>query len=183
MSKIITKKQLNRLIESTINEYVRDEDAIYAMPGGEEFMSKQSYNPNSPHPGSENKYPTTPNSKSNSTKNDEMSQEDIDSAMDYTAFMNEGTMCECGGMMYEGVCEECGSTGEHIEEELHGDQYKLDKNKNNKIDSEDLEMLRKEGSVEVSVNDLAESVTKTIDTSFLTENMDNFKKLINYKNK
>jgi len=148
MSKIITKRQLNTLIESTMMEY---------------GMNKNE-DPNESNPN-------------------EMSQEDIDNATNYVSYMKEDTMCECGGMMYEGVCEECGSTGEHMEEELHGNQYKLDKNKNNKIDSEDLEMLRKEGSVEVSVNDLAESVTKTIDTSFLTENMDNFKKLINYKNK
>jgi hypothetical protein len=42
----------------------------------------------------------------------------------------------------------------------------------------------KDGDVtEASVKDLAESVTKTFNPTFLTENMDNFKKLINYRNK
>ena len=40
-----------------------------------------------------------------------------------------------------------------------------------------------EDVTESSVNDLAESVSKTFDASFLTENMDNFNKLINYRNK
>jgi hypothetical protein len=42
----------------------------------------------------------------------------------------------------------------------------------------------KDGDVtEASVKDLAESVTKTFNPTFLTENMDNFTKLINYRNK
>jgi hypothetical protein len=40
-----------------------------------------------------------------------------------------------------------------------------------------------EDKVKESVKDLAESVTKTFNPSFLTENMDNFNKLINYRNK
>lgn len=115
----------------------------------------------------------------------------------------KGDVCECGGTMYEGECDECGNKGEmeegiydvdntlndkfdyvgesedfiddeentdedrektckyHIEnfgkedpvtkemcqginitEALKGRQRKLDKNKNNKIDAEDFEMLR-----------------------------------------
>jgi hypothetical protein len=60
--------------------------------------------------------------------------------------MKEGSenMCECGGYMKEGECMECGMTEGEIEEKLHGKQYKLDKNKNGKLDSQDFKMLRKE---------------------------------------
>jgi hypothetical protein len=49
----------------------------------------------------------------------------------------------------EGECNECGNQmgmyeidEEELDEKLFGDQYKLDHNKNNKIDSEDLRMAR-----------------------------------------
>jgi len=60
--------------------------------------------------------------------------------------MKEGSAetCECGGMMREGQCMECGMTEGEIGEKLHGKQYKLDKNKNGKLDSQDFKMLRKE---------------------------------------
>ena len=61
--------------------------------------------------------------------------------------MAEGSdkMCsECSGRMMEGQCMECGMTEGEIEEKLHGKQYKLDKNKNGKLDSQDFKMLRKE---------------------------------------
>jgi len=62
--------------------------------------------------------------------------------------LSEGSdkMCsECGGgMMREGQCMECGMTEGEIGEKLHGKQYKLDKNKNGKLDSQDFKMLRKE---------------------------------------
>jgi hypothetical protein len=90
-------------------------------------------------------------------------------------------MCECGGKLYEGTCNECGGSYGSMDEEdeydtdnsdednktcefhrehfgeddertqrfckslnesLKGDQKKLDKNKNNKIDSEDFKLLR-----------------------------------------
>ena len=127
----------------------------------------------------------------------------------------KGNVCECGGTMYEGECNECGSKGEmeegiydvdntlndefdyvgesedfednventdedkektckyHIEnfgendpvtkemcqgvninEALKGRQRKLDRNKNNKIDSEDFEMLRKGETKEDKLKDL-----------------------------
>jgi hypothetical protein len=95
-------------------------------------------------------------------------------------YMNEGETCEqCGSMMSEGECSECGYKMEGLHEEsdptsqrckyhkenfgpmdertirfcgkdktemterLHGKQKQLDKNKNNKIDSEDFKLLRK----------------------------------------
>lgn len=52
-------------------------------------------------------------------------------------------MCsECGGKMIEGECNECGYGSTEMGETLHGNQYRIDKNKNNRIDREDLKMLR-----------------------------------------
>ena len=60
----------------------------------------------------------------------------------------------------------------------------MDKNKNSKIDSDDFAILRGEkDATEESVKDLAESVKKTFDSNLLTEDMENFNKLINYRNK
>jgi hypothetical protein len=60
--------------------------------------------------------------------------------------MKEGSdsMCECGGMMKEGECMECGMMEGEIEEKLHGKQHRLDKNENGRLDKEDFKMLRKE---------------------------------------
>jgi hypothetical protein len=127
----------------------------------------------------------------------------------------KGDVCECGGTMYEGECNECGYSGGQMEEDIHdegdingefdyvgeneyiddievdvedtdedkektckyhienfgkedpvtkemcqgvninealkGRQKRLDRNKNNKIDSEDFKLLRKEKSVKKSV--------------------------------
>ena len=70
--------------------------------------------------------------------------------------MNEDnkSMCEsCGGEMIEGeMCESCGNTYEgdmgegvnfEIDERLYGNQSRIDKNKNKRIDSEDFKMLRR----------------------------------------
>ena len=56
----------------------------------------------------------------------------------------KGKSCsECGSKeMYEGECTECGYGGSEMGEELHGNQRRIDLNKNNKVDSEDLKMLR-----------------------------------------
>jgi ribosomal protein L37E len=56
----------------------------------------------------------------------------------------KGECCsECGSYsMTEGECTECGYGGAEMGEELHGNQGRIDKNKNNKIDSEDFKMLR-----------------------------------------
>ena len=54
-------------------------------------------------------------------------------------------MCsECGSdSMNEGECVECGYMKEtELGEKLHGKQHELDKNKNNRIDSEDFKLLR-----------------------------------------
>jgi hypothetical protein len=184
MSKIITKRQLNTLIESTLKEYVRDEDAIYAMPGGEEFMNKmdQEYNPNSP-----SEY-----HRDIDKKNQEAEKNKANTNEDY---MEDKTCSECGGVIKEGLCESgCGSQMEE------GSYMKEDELEEGNAFSGALETARKEGKTEFefngktypvegedkvkeSVKDLAESVTKTFNPSFLTENMDNFNKLINYRNK
>ena len=52
---------------------------------------------------------------------------------------SQGAMCnECGGAMYEGMCMECG----YMEEELKGDQHKIDADKDGKITAKDFKMLR-----------------------------------------
>jgi hypothetical protein len=118
--------------------------------------------------------------KSNVTEEDDMDGfEELEFNEDY---MTEGETCEqCGGMMTEGECSECGYKMEGIyeadfdpmeklervcneeseefdeeackshkkyaksemTEKLHGKQNRLDKNKNNRIDSEDFKLLRK----------------------------------------
>jgi len=58
--------------------------------------------------------------------------------------MYEGETCEsCGGEMTEGECMECGNMYEgEVMEKLYGNQKRIDKNHNNKIDREDFKMLR-----------------------------------------
>ena len=67
-------------------------------------------------------------------------------------------MCsECGGKMLEGECMECGNMYEsEIGETLKGGQKKIDKNKNNKIDSEDFKLLRKGKKSETKENEMYE---------------------------
>lgn len=121
----------------------------------------------------------------NKIKSDVDESEDMDGFEELEfdeEYMTEGETCEqCGGMMTEGECSECGYkmegitesdfnaeeklervcnedsdeyneeaceshkkyAGSEISERLFGGQKKLDKNKNNKIDSEDFEMIRK----------------------------------------
>ena len=99
--------------------------------------------------------------------------------------MNEGKMCECGGMVAEGSCNECGMS--YMGEELHGGQKELDKNKNGKIDSEDFAIMRgdngKKDKVEESVNKLTESLSKTTKKLIMKEDMNFFNKMINYNKK
>jgi len=116
--------------------------------------------------------------KSNVTEEDDMDGfEELEFNEDY---MTEGETCEqCGGMMTEGECSECGYKMEGLHEDsdpssqkckyhkenfgpmdertirfcgkdktemterLHGRQKQLDRNKNNRIDSEDFKLLRK----------------------------------------
>jgi len=70
----------------------------------------------------------------------------------YEGEMKEGEMCEsCGGEMTEGeTCESCGYSNEsEVMEKLHGNQKRIDKNHNGKIDSEDFKMLRKEEDTDI----------------------------------
>jgi hypothetical protein len=127
MSKIINKKQLDILIESTIKEYDKMEDK---------------------------------------------------------------TCPECGGMVKEGLCESgCGSNYMEEADIEEGDAFGKavsDAKKDGKTEFEFQGKnypVKESDNVEKSVKDLAESVTKTFNPSFLTEDMDNFKKLINYRNK
>ena len=66
-------------------------------------------------------------------------------------YVEEGEMCEsCGGEMTEGECTECGYSNEsEVMEKLHGNQKRIDKNHNGKIDSEDFKMLRKEEDTDI----------------------------------
>jgi hypothetical protein len=51
---------------------------------------------------------------------------------------------ECGGEMREGECSECGSKGGEVMEKLYGNQKRIDRNKNGRIDREDFRILRKD---------------------------------------
>jgi hypothetical protein len=48
------------------------------------------------------------------------------------------------------------------QEALKGNQHKIDKNKNNKIDAEDFKILRKEETVEEGLKDIAKKAFKTL---------------------
>ena len=64
----------------------------------------------------------------------------------------------------EEVCEECGNTYEiELDEKLYGNQSRIDRNKNNRIDREDFKMLRKESKVyftESEIIDIIENIVK-----------------------
>jgi len=108
--------------------------------------------------------------------------------MDNHMSENKEMCSECGnGMMVEGTCNECGYSMNMSEEGVdEGNEF-----------TKELSDARKEGKatftvdgktykvepVEESTKELAESILNTFDTSLLTEDMDNFKKLINYRNK
>lgn len=56
---------------------------------------------------------------------------------------NDSQECnECGGEMREGECSECGGNNGEVMEKLYGNQKRIDKNHNNRIDREDFKMLR-----------------------------------------
>ena len=93
-------------------------------------------------------------------------------------YVEEGEMCEsCGGEMNEGECSECGNMYEidlqeeetcescgysnesEVMEKLHGNQKRIDKNHNGKIDSEDFKMLRKDKKEDVNENVFYELTT------------------------
>ena len=120
-------------------------------------------------------------------KSDVTEEDDMDGfeELEFNEDMEEGETCEqCGSMMSEGECSECGYKMEGLYEEsdpksekckfheevfgsddertirfcgkdksemterLHGRQKQLDRNKNNRIDSEDFKLLRKSNKKE-----------------------------------
>lgn len=207
MSKIINKKQLDFLIESTMKEAGMTEG--YYIPGGSDVdWTQQPENIPNWDTGAQALARTTygtekgdkPSNSNKPNNPNEPTEEDIRSATEYIQYMKDG-MCECGAMMYEGKCNECGMNymeeGDWMEEGKKPETEKekefaalaepkdeityadkiagAKKNKGEKMEESDY--------VGESVKDLAESVTKTFNPSFLTEDMDNFKKLINYRNK
>jgi hypothetical protein len=105
--------------------------------------------------------------------------------------MEEKTCPECGGVIKEGLCESgCGSSYMEEDEIKNPGKYMGGAKQKAGVDDDGdgvpngADKDPKDGDVtEASVKDLAESVTKTFNPTFLTENMDNFKKLINYRNK
>ena len=69
------------------------------------------------------------------------------------------------------TCNECGMTEEMCEcggmynEELKGDQHKIDKNKNGKIDADDFKMLRKESktrTLQLTENEMIELIERIV---------------------
>ena len=122
----------------------------------------------------------------------------IESTMREAGIKMESNSCpECGhNMNEEGLCESgCGSnymeeTDYMKEDELEeGDAFGKAVSDAKEAGKTEFEFqgktypVKESDNVEESVKDLAESVTKTFNSSFLTEDMDNFKKLINYRNK
>jgi len=177
MSKIINKKELDILIESTIKEWNYNDNPHNMSYGMEEFCS-QYHNMDSPE--CQQYFLNTGNIFGNNEPEEKKPE------------LKEGTMCECGGMMYEGKCNECGTSymEEGKKEIKNPGKYMGGAKQKAGVDDDGdgvpngADKDPKDGNVtEASVKDLAESVTKTFDASFLTENMDNFKKLINYRNK
>ena len=120
-------------------------------------------------------------------KSDVTEEDDMDGfeELEFNEDMEEGETCEqCGSMMSEGECSECGYKMEGLHEDsdpksqrckyhkenfgpddertirfcgkdksdmterLHGKQKQLDRNKNNRIDSEDFNLLRKSNKKE-----------------------------------
>jgi|LakMenE01Jun11ns_1017448.scaffolds.fasta_scaffold9871447_2 hypothetical protein len=185
MSKIINKKQLDVLIESTLKEwnYNMDSHGMSQATGG--FCEGKWGDPECMkywlNTGHIHKKEYDDWEENYSQKTSEIKE-------------GKGTMCECGGMVYEGECNECGTSymkkGKKEEKIKNPGKYINGPRTEAGIDDDGdgvpnrADKKPKDGNVtEASVKDLAESVTKTFDASFLTENMDNFKKLINYRNK
>lgn len=182
MSKIITKRQLNTLIESTLKEYSNDSPGnMYNMDLDEFCSHHHNMDTDICQSHFDHKSHRENQSNQNGTK---MTQED---------YMKEDKMCEsCGGMMREGICESgCGSQmeeGKKPETKKEKEFAALAEPEDeityaDKIAGATKNKKKKGDKVEESAKDLAESVTKTFNPSFLTENMDNFNKLINYRNK
>lgn len=187
MSKIINKKQLDFLIESTLKEYNPYNDWTTSTGGDED-----AYSSNPHHRNHDNYNPPTdleikklnPTERGGDNKNSVKNED----------YMKD-TCPECGHKMdEEGLCESgCGSMDymKEDEESIKNPGKYMGKAKQKAGVDDDGDGVPngadkdpKDGDVtEASVKDLAESVTKTFNPTFLTENMDNFTKLINYRNK
>lgn len=179
MSKIINKKQLDFLIESTMKGYSNPYNDGPLMPGMPS-LSDYCLSPEGKHDPMCKEHREANLGDSEETKSESYMKDE---------------MCECGGMMYEGKCNECGMSymeeGDWMkEDELEeGDAFGKAVSDAKEAGKTEFEFqgktypVKESDNVEESVKDLAESVTKTFNPSFLTEDMDNFKKLINYRNK
>jgi len=82
---------------------------------------------------------------------------DMDMGSDYDKEESEWEEIE------EDECVECGDTYEgELEEKLYGNQNKIDKNKNGKIDREDFKMLRKESKVYFTESEMIDIIENIV---------------------
>jgi hypothetical protein len=192
MSKIITRKQLNIVVESTMKEVglIKENDKI--------VLSKEQMD--SLHKDGE--------CKANDTTivyQDEMKEGDY---MGDNMNENKKMCSECGtGMMVEGTCNECGysmNMGEETEEvdsEVELEEETEEMEEGNEF-TEKLADARKEGKptftidgktykveavdkeekddVKESISELTESLYNTTNKEILKEEIDFFNKIINY---
>jgi len=192
MSKIITRKQLNIVVESTMKEVglIKENDKI--------VLSKEQMD--SLHKDGECKVNDT-----TIVYQDEMKEGDY---MGDNMNENKKMCSECGtGMMVEGTCNECGysmNMGEETEEvdsEVELEEETEEMEEGNEF-TEKLADARKEGKptftidgktykveavdkeekddVKESISELTESLYNTTNKEILKEEMDFFNKIINY---
>lgn len=220
MSKIITKKSLNTLIETTIKQYsnflLEAENEIKLTKQHMDELHKEGHcmcddkcivYPEAVYGDSKKSFEVVKlvaekdgdcvvisKEQMDMLHNDGKCDCDNNVTLSYSEEMdnhmseNKEMCSECGnGMMVEGTCNECGYS-------MNMDEAGVDEG--NEFTGE-LNKAREEGKstftvdgktykvepVEESTKELAESILNTFDTSLLTEDMDNFKKLINYRNK
>jgi len=179
MPKIITRKQLNIVVESTMKEVglIKENDEI--------VLSKEQMD--SLHKDGKCKVNDT-----TIVYQDEMKEDDY---MGDNMNENKKMCSECGtGMMVEGTCNECGysmNMEEETEEMGEGNEFteKLaDARKEGKptftIDGKTykVEPVDKEekDDVKESISELTESLYNTTNKEILKEEMDFFNKIINY---
>jgi len=192
MSKIITRKQLNIVVESTMKEVglIKENDKI--------VLSKEQMD--SLHKDGECKVNDT-----TIVYQDEMKEGDY---MGDNMNENKKMCSECGtGMMVEGTCNECGysmNMGEETEEvdsEVELEEETEEMEEGNEF-TEKLADARKEGKptftidgktykveavdkeekddVKESISELTESLYNTTNKEILKEEIDFFNKIINY---
>ena len=117
--------------------------------------------------------------------------------------MSEGECSECGYKM-EGLYEEsdpnsqkckyhkenfgpddertirfCGKDKSEMTERLHGKQKQLDRNKNNKIDSEDLKLLRKSKKHQTYINKSTTVNIKTLNINITLNKIEDLEHVLN----